>query len=343
MTWAAVAVLAAAIVLLPVPLAAADKLDTVVLVNGDRITCEVSTLRRGQVTVKTDDSGTLTIKWDKVVSVTTVGLFDVSTSDGARFVGQLDAAPGGQIAILDPVAGDTHTFMLADVVSLAPIRAGFFQRIDGSLDVGASYTQSSGISQTSFNGTANYRRPAFAVFGRASTTLTSDPASGASTRASAQVGYVRYRPNLWVVSPFALFESNEDLGFETRYTGALTIGKYLVQTNRGIILLSGGGALGREQPVDGEAIVNVDGIATFDAAFFNYDFPKTTIDFGVQAFPGLNNAGRIRLNTTLTFRREVFRDVNLSISGYDNYDNRPESADANTNDIGYSLALGWTF
>ena len=28
---------------------------------------------------------------------------------------------------------------------------------------------------------------------------------------------------------------------------------------------------------------------------------------------------------------------------YDNYDNRPESADASTNDIGYSLSLGWTF
>ena len=47
--------------------------------------------------------------------------------------------------------------------------------------------------------------------------------------------------------------------------------------------------------------------------------------------------------TNLTFRREVYHDVSLAVTAYDNYDNRPESADASTNDIGYSLTLGWTF
>jgi hypothetical protein len=36
----------------------------------------------------------------------------------------------------------------------------------------------------------------------------------------------------------------------------------------------------------------------------------------------------------------VYHDVRL-ITAPDNYDN--ESADASTNDIGYSLSLGWTF
>ena len=90
-------------------------------------------------------------------------------------------------------------------------------------------------------------------------------------------------------------------------------------------------------------MVNVDGMAVFDASMFTYDYPKTTLEFVLQAFPGLNNPGRIRLNTNLTFRREVYHDVSLAVTAYDNYDNRPESADASTNDIGYSLSLGWTF
>jgi len=343
MRAAGLATLALFLVLHPAAASAADKVDTVVMVNGDRITCEVSTLSRGQLKAKTDDQGTLTIKWDKIVSVTTLGLFDVGMSDGTRLVGQLDAAADGKISIVDPVSGDIHTYLLEEVVSLAPIRTGFFDRIDGAIDVGGSYTQSSGISQSSFNGNANYRQPSFAVFARGSTTLTSDPDSGASTRASAQIGYIRYRPNRWVISPFALFEANEDLGFKARYTGALSLGRYLVQTNRGYVLVTGGAALGRELPVDGEPVVNVDGMGIFDAALFTYDYPKTTLGFTVQAFPGLNNPGRIRLNMNLTFRREVYHDVSLAVTGYDNYDNRPESTGANTNDIGYSLSLGWTF
>jgi len=343
MRAAGVAVLAVFLLTQPKAAGAADKVDTVVMVNGDRTTCEVSTLSRGQLKVKTDDQGTLTIKWDKVVSITTIGLFDVAMSDGTRLVGQLDAAADDKISIVDPVSGDVHTFLMEEVVSLAPIRAGFFARIDGAVDVGASYTQSSGVSQSSFNGNANYRQPSFSLFARGSTTLTSDPDSDPSTRASAQLGYIRYRPNRWVISPFALFESNEDLGFKARYTGALSLGRYLVQTNRGYVLLSGGGALGREYAVDGGQVLNVDGMGVFDASMFTYDYPKTTLEFTLQAFPGLNNPGRIRLNTNLTFRREVYHDVSLAITAYDNYDNRPESADASTNDIGYSLSLGWTF
>ena len=343
MRAAGLATLALFVMLHPKAASAADKVDTVVMVNGDRITCEVSTLSRGQLKAKTDDQGTLTIKWDKVVSVTTIGLFEVGTSDGTRLVGQLDAAADGKISIVDPVSGDVHTFLLEEVVSLAPIRAGFFARIDGAVDVGGSYTQSSGVSQSSFNGNANYRQPSFAVFARGSTTLTSDPDSGASTRASAQVGYIKYRPNRWVISPFVLFESNEDLGFKTRYTGAMSLGRYLVQTNTGYVLLTGGAALGREHSTEDATVVNVDGMGIFDAALYTYDYPKTSLGFTVQAFPGLNNPGRIRLNMNLTFRREVYHDVSLAVSGYDNYDNRPESANASTNDIGYSLSLGWTF
>jgi len=135
MRAAGVAVLAVFLLTQPKAAGAADKVDTVVMVNGDRTTCEVSTLSRGQLKVKTDDQGTLTIKWDKVVSITTIGLFDVAMSDGTRLVGQLDAAADDKISIVDPVSGDVHTFLMEEVVSLAPIRAGFFARIDGAVDV----------------------------------------------------------------------------------------------------------------------------------------------------------------------------------------------------------------
>lgn len=64
MTYRLVAILG--LVLFSRPLSAHPKTDVVVLANGDRITCEIKTLARGRLTVKTDAFGTVSIKWDHV-------------------------------------------------------------------------------------------------------------------------------------------------------------------------------------------------------------------------------------------------------------------------------------
>ena len=45
----------------------AVKTDSLVLVNGDHITCEIKKLEYAKLSVKTDDMGTLSIEWDKIV------------------------------------------------------------------------------------------------------------------------------------------------------------------------------------------------------------------------------------------------------------------------------------
>jgi uncharacterized protein DUF481 len=323
------------------PAHAQPKTDLLVMRNGDHITGEVVSLRRGLLTFKTDEVGTLSVDWVKVVSLSTLGQFDVALGDGRRYVGRLDAAAGGEIAVITP----TTTLELgpADIVTLTPIRSSFFQKIDGSLDVGASYAQSSEVAQWSFNQDATYRRPSFSANMLVSLTLTQKPDEDDSVRGLAQFGYTRFRPNQWFVTPFALIESNRDLGFELRATGALAIGRYLHQSNRSLFMLAGGGAVGRETPVDGDTVTNVDALVTAAASVFTYDYPHTSIDVSAQIFPSLNDAGRVRLNTTAKFRRELLRDVYLTVSGYETYDNRPVSENADTNDVGYSLSFGWSF
>ncbi len=229
------------------------------------------------------------------------------------------------------------------VVSLARLLSSFWEQLVGSIDLGASYTQSSGVAQTYFDGTVTYRQPAFAANLLGSFSVTSKPEEEDSSRSLAQLGYVRYRPNRWVVSPFALVESNQDLGFDLRSTGAVMYGRFLAQSNGGQLLLSGGLSVGREQPIDADAVTNVDAVMAFSGSVFNYDSPNMNIDVNVLVFAALKNAGRYRINTNAKFRREIVNNLNFSISVYDYYDNRPLSDAADTNDVGYSLAIGWTF
>ncbi len=320
----------------------AEKTDYIVLVNGDRLTGEVKMLSKGQLKISTDDLGTLYMEWDKVVAISTLGTFDVATSDGQRHVGRFDVPPAGGLALVG-YDGSVLTFPFLDVVEAAPIRARFFDRIDGSVDIGASYAKSSGISQTTLDGDATYRRPSFETSVNFSSTLSQSPDTADTARYLLQFGYARFFGTGWRIQPLGILEHNSDLGLELRSTAALVVGKYLTRSNHATVLMSGGLSGGSERPVDEPRTTNVDAIVALTGSIYNYDYPKTNVDFATLIFPALKDPGRVRINASARLRRELLKDLFISFNAYDTYDSRPPTEEANNNDVGFSLSFGWTF
>lgn len=335
-------VVAACLCVLAMPAVAAAQ-DTVVMVNGDRLTGEVKELRRGQLKFDPDFAASFMLDWAKVASIATSGAFDLVTETGETYVGRLQTRFAGQVDVLDFNGVSVVTLALIEVVSLAPIRTSFIKNLDGSVSLGGSYTQSSGIAQMSFDGSVVYRQPSFEASAQASASFTQDPDSDDTSRYSLQLGYTRIRPSGWMVAPFGLFESNRELGYDFRSTGALAIGRYLIRTNRARLMLGGGASVNRESPVDGEKTTNVDALFVFNTSFVNFDFPETDIEFGLLVFPGLTDWGRVRLNADLRFIREIINNFSITLTVYNQYDNKPPTASASQNDVGVSLSFGWTF
>jgi Protein of unknown function, DUF481 len=327
--------------------ASAARTDVIVLRNGDHITGEVEQMRQGKLVVKTDNAGTLSIEWDEVASITTAARYDVTMRDARRLFGRLRPAAAGS---LDLVADDgtVTTLPMADIVWCAQIKNTFWDRIDGSMDLGGSYTRSSGVADVAFDVDAEYRRPSDRYSGSFSTNLTrqdqTDEADARTTsRYSLKLNYTKFRGNQWFVAPFGLFEGNRELGFTFRGTGALSAGRYVLQSSHAEVVLAGGMAAGREDPVDASSVTNVDALATFAFSIFNYDYPTTRIDFGMLVFPSLDDPGRVRINADTKLKREIFKDFFISLSAYDAFDNKPKAAAARKNDFGASLSFGWTF
>ncbi len=146
------------VVVLDTP-ARAQKTDVVTLANGDRITGEVSTLSRGRLEYKTDDEGTLYIEWDKVATVTAAGQFEVGTSDGRLFVGSLRSDTPRTLVVVD--SDRAVSLPMPEVTVIAQIGRNFWKKLDGSVDIGFSYTHSSDIAQLNVNTSTVYRSPSF--------------------------------------------------------------------------------------------------------------------------------------------------------------------------------------
>lgn len=342
--WRAAGIASLPIVLLALsaPCAWAARTDVIVLRNSDRLTGEVVHMRQGKLQLKTDDLGTVSIEWDDVAAVTTAEHYDVTIRDGTRLFGQLRTKSPGELEIVE-AGGAAVAVAMSNVVSFTAIKATFLQRIDGSFDLGGSYTKSSGVAQVTLETEAVYRRPSYAYAASLSINFTRQPDSPDTSRYSTKLDYTRFRPNRWFVSSFGLLEGNEDLGFTFRGTGAISLGRYLWTSRRTEFLVAGGFAAGREAPVDNPTVTNVDLLVLADWSVFTYDHPTMRVDFGVLMFPSLDDPGRVRLNVDAKFRRELFRDFYFSFSAYDAFDNRPKAAEADQNDFGGSISFGWTF
>jgi Protein of unknown function, DUF481 len=321
---------------------AQPKTDVVRLANGDRITGEVTSLSRGQLTFSTDDAGTIYFEWDNVVALESTRQFDVTTSDGQRYFGSL--APGApRTLVVSEPAGEVPLPM-TNVTVITPIGASFWKRLDGSLDFGFSYTKSSHIAQLALNSTTVYRNPAFEARLSGSATLTQNETDGQrDDRGTIQGSYLRYRGQRLFIGVGGGFESNESLGLILRSQLAGIVGARLVNSNRAQLAVGAGLSANDEQNVDADPTQNVEGLFTFRTSYYSYDRPRTNIDIAAQYYPSLTDWGRQRIQLDAGVKRELWKDVFFAVNLFDTFDSRPPTSSADRNDIGVTMSFGWTY
>jgi len=320
----------------------AQKTDVVRLANGDRFTGEVTSLSRGQLTFSTDDAGTIYIEWDKVASLESTRQFDVTISDGQRFFGRLLAGPPRTLVVGEP-AGEV-SLPITDVTEITPIGSSFWKKLEGSLDLGFSYTRSSEIAQLTLNSTTVYRRPAFEFRLTGSATVTQNESDGGrDDRGTIQGSYLRYRGQHLFIGGGAGFESNESLGLILRSQVAGVAGSRLINSNHAQLALSAGLSANDERNVDADPTQNLEGLVTFRTSYYSYDRPRTNIDISFQYYPSLNNWGRQRIQFDSGIKRELWKDFFVALNLFDTFDSRPPTTSVDRNDVGIVLSFGWTY
>jgi Protein of unknown function, DUF481 len=327
--------------LLPAAAAAADT-DTVVLRNGDRISGEIKSLDSGRLELKTVSLSTIYVEWDKVVSLTAVGVYEVETREGGRYVGRPGpAAPGRMGLALD--RGETLVFDLLTVVRMRRIKDVWWRRLSGNVSLGASYTQSSGVGQGTLSSSVTFRRPAFEVSTAFDQSVSVENKQVSSSRTSWRTSYYRLLSKRWFVPGFTRIDRNPDLGYNLRAVFGGGVGRFLVQSNSGVLGVAGGIVYNRELPLDGGGSNGVEAFFGANGTFYRYDTPKTQLNVAVSASPSLSDGGRFRFDLDGSLSHEIIRDFTVGLTIYDSYDNRPPQEGALKNDVGMSLTIGWTF
>lgn len=329
--------------LLAVFSALGQKNDTIYLNDGDRITGELKKLEYGLVTLKTDAMQTVYISLDKIYTAYSSKQFEFRTTSGFRYFGSiLNSEVPGTIFVL--IENDTIPKPLWDIVQITSIKDRFWQKIDGSVDMGLSYTKASDVFQFSLNATVTYRTQNYSTRLDLSNILSSDNENEFSTNRNLGLNVTRYLPGKWSASVQTNGQQNTELDLDYRILFGFAGGYDLVRNNSQRLYAISGLMANRERTIETSATSNnLELLTGIHYKWFRYNQPKIDITAGFDIFPSLTSGGRVRMEFDLNSRVEVLKDVFLSLTVYDSFDNNTSSGGTSKNDWGVITSLGYSF
>lgn len=325
----------------PTPLLA-QKTDVIVLYRGDRITGEVKSLDRGKLEYKTDDMGTLSVKWDKVAHVESKHYFEVEDEQGTRHFGRL--AVSGTAGEMFVVLSDTIRLVMMDVVAITPIKGSFWGRLDGYVDIGLDFQRANRNRQLNGSAEVRYRGERWAAKINGSTYFQRQEGTDGTSRNNMTVTARRLFGHHWSAAAFFSLEQNQELNLDRRRTVGAGPVRDIVRTNSVFLQALAALAWADEAYADGEG----DGSQLtlplgIDFGHFRFDSPKTDITSTLTATPVLTDLGRWRIDFSGRVSYELVSDFTVGFRVFYNYDSRPPSATATGQDYGITISLGYTF
>jgi len=316
------------------------KVDRVEKHNGDVVICEVLSLVRGVVKAKTDGMGTVTIEWNKIARFTSPALFEVELASGAVFYGTLAAPAAGKLHVSGAPAGTD--FDMIDVVRLTPIDQKFWQQLDGSVDVGFTFTQADQRSQWTFNGMVSRTTRNYITTVNANSLLTIDDQNSHQNRNTVSAGVQRQLGNRWFAAVFGQADHNEELNLDLRTLAGAGLGRMIVQSNRVLFSPYAGLTYTQErytnEPVQNRAEAALG--ARLD--WFTFGDYKTDLVFQEQTYIDVKDASRVRVELNTSYKQEIVKDLYWSVNLLESFNAAPPAGNKK-NDLTLSMSLGWSF
>jgi hypothetical protein len=332
------------------PLLARDKADVLVMNNGDRFTCEITGLDQGVLYINLDYvQGTVQVDWSKIKHVESKQLFMVRTQDGRNYAGTLSLDEADKERILRIEAKeDVATSGLVkqrDVVMINQTSQNLWQRFNGAISSGFTYSKANATRQYSLGANAQYIPERWSTGADFVSTLTANTGAATSTRnnVGAYYRHLMSWDNWFYTGIGSLLQSTEQkIQLQSNVGGG--VGRYLTNTDRTSISVFGGLAYqntrysqtASESPSQNSAA----GMAGVNAGLFKFD--KTKLTLAALAFPSLSEPGRIYSNINTSYYLKFWGNFTWNISFYGSWDNQPP-ANFSGSDYGMTSGLGWTF
>lgn len=320
----------------------AEKTDVVFLQNGDRITGEVKSLFRGKLEFSTDHMGTIFIEWEDIREIVSTTGQAIELTNGQRFYGPLTKTDNSDMVMIETSQGDVG-LNTQDVISMYPVEAGFWDRLDLSASFGFSWDKGSGVGKFSLGIDADYRKQESLTRAGFSTEITTQNIADDTKRSVLDTSHIIFKKNKKFRIYFSNLEHNDQLGIDLRALAGTGYGWVPIRNQRNWFGLSAGLDVNHEIPSEGDSETNLEAAGSLSYEYFKFSDPERSFRVDLTIFPSLTDLGRWRANLTNEFKLEFIDDLFWKMDLYANYDSDPISTEGASSDYGITSSFGYKF
>jgi putative salt-induced outer membrane protein YdiY len=317
--------------------------DKIFLKNGDRVTGTIKELDRGKLRIKTTTMDTVYVNWLDVAAIESSTYLRISKTDGSFSYGRIQHTDLSEDLVISE-GGFSTEIPIREVASMKPIRVdeSMWHRIEGNIGAGIDYKKASDILLVNVASDLRFRREKYEIALALNWNETQRTENQNSSRAELSGDYTRYLGDRWFWKASAGLERNQELGIDLRTIVAGSAGRYFLQTQTMRFEVNAGLAASSERRTDNTQQESIEGVIRSSFDLFQLNIPITRLTANVSVFPGITESDRIRVNSDITLRNEIFRDFYWDLTFYSTYDNQPVNG-AQKEDFGIVTSLGATF
>jgi len=338
-------------ILAVIPLHARENSDIIIMKNGDKITCEVKSLSSNTLYISVDYVlNTVSVDWSKVDRIESRQLFRVKTQDGKVHTGTLSApkTPAQrpeEIEVLEDANNKPITLERRRVVTVYQTSSNFWQRWNGQLGSGFSYTKGNQSSQYNLNSGIGYGVERWSAEANYGSNLSSSTGSTVSTRNQLSLQAQRLlRWNNWYITGLVSFLQSSVQGIQLQDTFGGGIGRNIV--NKGSVFFTAYGGFAWQDISYHQTVLQAPtqhvtmGLLGTHLKLFRFD--RTSLAVSANVLPAISDPGRVQFNLNTSYYVKLWGQLNWNFTFYGNWDNRPPPSFAHS-DYGTSSGLSISF
>jgi hypothetical protein len=320
-----------------------DKSDVVVLRNGNYLSGDIVSMEYGTLTLKTDQMGTLHIEWPAVRSVSSKFAFAIEQQGGAKFYGTIATSDDGS-TILVTDNDNVSRIQMGQVERLSRYSLSFWNRINGDLAVGFTYTKASDTTVGSVNLNTYYQSTAIDASLSFSSNTTKTAEGNDTYRAilSSTVIFVQQSRNFWGL--VGSLERDQELGINARLVAGAVLGRRFLQMSYMEVTGIAGIVAAQESITSNpEQQTSAEGLLGLEWRVYKFTDPETSLTLGIALYPSLTESDRYRGNAHLSLTHKIAGDFTLGLTSYWTADSHPPDPTAQKSDYGLTFNIGYTF